>query len=100
MTSYIAVHKDKGIYLGLYSGFYLFSNNAMAFSSKAIRFNTEDEIYDFFEDTTIGKMIEAISVDTKETGYYVDVVDIIKSGYTEHTDVMIANIPMENETIH
>jgi len=100
MKSYIAVHKEKGIYLGVFAGFYLFSNNETAFSSKAIRFNTEEEISDFFGDTSIGNMIEAISVDTKETGYYVDVIDIIKSGYTKHTDTMVANIPMENENIH
>jgi hypothetical protein len=100
MKSYIAVHEDKGIYLGIFAGLYLFSNSETAFSSKAIRFNTKEEIIDFFSTTKISNGIEIIPVETKETGYYVDVIDIIKSGYTKYTDTMIANIPMENETIH
>jgi hypothetical protein len=98
MTSYIAVHEDKGIYLGIFAGFFLFSNNRSVFSSKAIRFDTEEEILEFFSDSKID--IKAIPVKTKNISNYVDVIDIIKSGYIKHTDSMIANIPMENETIH
>jgi len=100
MISYIAVHKEKGIYLGIFAGFYLFSNSEVAFSSKAIRFNSKEEISDFFGTSKIADEVKAIKVQTKETGDYVDVIDIIKSGYTKHTDTMVANIPMENETIH
>ncbi len=100
MMSYIAVHKERGIYLGVFAGFYLFSNSEVAFSSKAIRFNSKEEISDFFGTSKIAGDVRAIKVQTKETGNYVDVIDIIKSGYKKHVDTMIKNIPMKNETIH
>lgn len=100
MKSYIAVHKEKGIYLGIFAGFYLFSNSEVAFSTKAIRFNSEEEISEFFGGSKISSSITAVQVQTKDTGPYIDVVDILKSGHKLHTDSMIANIPMENETIH
>jgi hypothetical protein len=102
MKSYIAVHKTHGIYLGVLSGVALFSNSEIVFSSKAIRFNSEEEIHNLFAKsaTKLADQIQIVPVTTKSTDYYVDVVDIIKSGYTKHTDSMIQNMYMPNETIH
>jgi hypothetical protein len=102
MNSYIAFHEKNGIYLGVFGGVALFSNTELAFSSKAIRFNSEEEIRNFFMKSVpkLADQIQAIPITTKSTDYYVDVVDIIKSGHTKHTDSMIDNMLMPNENIH
>lgn len=102
MTSYIAVHEKKGIYLGVIAGYAVFSNTDAAFTSKAIRFQSTDEVMSFFE-TSLPNLYEgvtAVEVRTKETGNYVDVVDILKSGYNNHTDTMVEALPSYSETIH
>ena len=33
-------------------------------------------------------------------GQYVDVIDLIKSGFTQYTHDMVDALPMYNETIH
>jgi hypothetical protein len=102
MKSCIAFHEKQGIYLGVYLGHALFSNSALAFSSKAIRFNTEDEVRSFFDKVlpTISSEIIAVEVETQSTDNYVNVTDILKSGHRKHTETMIQNLPMMNETIH
>jgi hypothetical protein len=102
MTSFIAFHETRGIYLGVYLGYALFSNSPMAFSSKAIRFDTEADIRDFFVKTLpiLASEIVALSVETTSDNHYVDVIEIIKSGHTKHTERMVENLPMLNETIH
>ena len=101
-TSYIAVHKTKGIYLGVVSGYGLFSEAGIAFTSKAIRFDSREELHSFFDSAlpNLSKEIKAVEIRTNETGNYVDVVDILKSGYYDHTDNMVEALPPYSETIH
>lgn len=100
--SYIAFHEEMGIYLGIHMKAAIFSCSSMAFSSKAIRFNSEEEIHNFFAKhlPSIAGEIAVIPVETTSTDYYVDVVDIIKSGHTKHVDSMIENMPMISESFH
>lgn len=102
MNSYIAVHKTKGIYLGIVAGYALFSNTDAPFTSKAIRFQSVDEVMKFFESSlpNLYEGVSAIEIQTKETGNYVDVVDILKSGYYSYTDSMVEALPAYSETIH
>lgn len=102
MTSYIAVHEKKGIYLGIVAGYALFSNTDVAFTSKAIRFQSADEVMKFFETylPNLYEGVSAVEIQTKETGNYVDIVDILKSGYYDHTDSMVEALPITNDTIH
>jgi hypothetical protein len=102
MKSYIAFHEDKGIYLGVFAGHALFSASPIAFSSKAIRFEEEQDVYKFFDKSlpNISNEIVALEVDTTYAGNYVDVVDIIKSGHKKHVSSMVDNMPMKSETIH
>jgi hypothetical protein len=102
MKSYIAFHEDRGIYLGVYLGHALFSNSSLVFSSKAIRFDSDDEVRSFFNKAlpALSSEIVAIEVETSSTNNYVDVVDILKSGHRKHIETMIQNLPMLNETIH
>lgn len=102
MKSYIAFHEDRGIYIGVFAGHALFSASPIAFSSKAIRFAEEQDVYEFF-DKSLPNMINeivALEVETSYAGNYVDVVDIIKSGHKKHVNSMIKNMPMVNENIH
>jgi hypothetical protein len=39
-------------------------------------------------------------VEIESSGQYVDVIDLIKSGYTQYTHDMVDALPMDNETIH
>ena len=102
MASYIAVHEKKGIYLGVVAGYALFSNANTVFTSKAIRFETSDEVMTFFETSlpNLREGVSAVEIQTKETVNYVDVVEILKSGYYNHTDSMVKALPPYSETIH
>ena len=103
MTSYIAFHETRGIYLGAFTGYALFSASPMAFSSKAIRFDSETAVHEFFSKSlarTISEEIKAVPVETHSTGGYVDLIDIIKSGHTKHTESMLDNLPALSDTVH
>lgn len=103
MKSYIAFHETRGIYLGVFTGYALFSASPMAFSSKAIRFESETDVYEFFKKAlpnSISDEIKAVPVETHSTGGYVDLIDIIKSGHTKHTESMLDNFPNLSDTIH
>lgn len=103
MKSYIAFHEDRGIYLGVFAGYALFSGSPMAFSSKAIRFDTEKDVYDFFNKAaskSISEEIKAVPVETTSTGNYVDLVDILKSGHKKHTESMLDNLSALSDTVH
>jgi hypothetical protein len=102
MKSYIAFHETRGIYLGVLAGCALFSAT-MSISSKAIRFDTEEMIQDFFKKTLPGGFsdeIKAIPVETKSTDNYVGVIDIIRSGHKKHTESLLDNLQTLSDTIH
>jgi hypothetical protein len=101
--SYIAFHEERGIYLGVYENRHaLFSGSLFVYSSKAIRFDNEEVLHDFFKMSLplLADQIKAVPVDTTSTGHYVDVIDIIKSGHTKHVNTMIENMTMISESIH
>jgi hypothetical protein len=103
MKSYIAFHETKGIYLGVYAGYALFSGSPIAFSSKAIRFDTEEDVHEFFGKSLSNKLAEeitAVEIETNYGGNYVDLADIIKSGHTKHTESMLDNYPTLTDTVH
>lgn len=101
-NSYIAVHKKRGIYLGVVSGYALFSESSMAISSKAIRFEDPGDIQSFFSSVlpALSEDIEPVKIQTNETGNYVGVADILKSGYYNYTDSMVDALPSQSESIH
>lgn len=103
MKCYIAFHEKKGIYLGVFSGYALFSGSPMAFSSKAIRFDAEEDVHSFFKKSVRSEVsadITAIPIETNSIGNYVDLVDILKSGHTKHTESMLDNYPTISDTVH
>lgn len=102
MTSYIAFHQEKGIYLGITAGYIIFSLNNVVHASKAIRFNTKEEIKVFFDDILpkYSPDVIAVPVSTSSAGFYVDVVDILKSGHKVHTESMVEHMFTLNETLH
>lgn len=103
MNSFIAYHEKIGIYLGVFSGYALFSANKIAFSSKAIRFDSAEAVREFFSNSiskSIADEIQAIPVQTSSTGNYIDLVDILKSGHKKHTESMLDNFPTLSDTIH
>lgn len=103
MISYIAFHEKRGIYLGVFEGYALFSANPIAFSYKAIRFDSEKMVQCFFEKTyskDLSAAIRAIPVETTSVDNYVDLVDILKSGHKKHTESMLDNLPTLSDTVH
>jgi hypothetical protein len=103
MKVYIAFHEERGIYLGILAGFALFSNNNLAFTYKAIRFESAEEVYGFFKKAVpkIADEIQAIPVYTEsKDDSYISVIDIIKSGHKAHVNSLFENMPTYNETTH
>ena len=86
----------------MYMGYAMFSNTPSAATSKAIRFESEREIRDFFGNhiPSIAKEISGVTITTKPTGNYVDLVDILKSGHIKHTESMLDNLPVTSYTVH
>jgi hypothetical protein len=100
--SFIAFHKEKGIYLGVFAGYGIFSTDNLVYTTKAIRFDDAEELQELFSSIvpSLAKEIIAVPVNTKSEGHYVDVIDIIKSGHKKHTESLVENILMKNENIH
>jgi len=88
--------------MGVYAGYALFSGNSITFGHKAIRFDTKELVHEFFEIAfpKLTKTIKAVPVITEDTGYYVSVIDILKSGHKEYTETMVDNIPMMTYSIN
>ena len=101
--TFIAVHKERGIYLGVLADRAIFSENNIPGTYAAVGFKTPADVYEFFDKhlPDLAEEIHIVSVNACIMNeLYVGVTDIIKSGYTEHVASMVENIPMTNETIH
>lgn len=108
---YVIIDEEMGVFLGTHrmpapggngilSIMRIFSKNDMFGISRAYSFDTKREAFKYMqafliEDYPLCKVAEIHS-----DGQYVDVVDLIKSGFTQYTHDMVDALPMYNETIH
>ena len=80
----------------------LFSGNNIFDLTKAAAFFTEKDADEYMrayiKRPTSGSFVAKVSSDSKDP--YVDVVDLIKSGYGEYVEDMIDAMPMLSQNIH
>ena len=96
----IVVEKDRGVFLGNYSGIAIFSKNDVLESTKAYGFLNKKEATRFVKEylPALKNTVEYIEIPT-EGMMYVDIVDIIKAGYPHYAEDMFLNMPTQ-QTIH
>jgi hypothetical protein len=97
---YLVVEKELGLFLGVYQGIFIFAKNNVFPIIKSPGFDSEEDaeyyIGKYFpkKDKTYG----VICIETKSR--YVNIVDVIKSGYKEYVHDLVNFIPMYSEAIH
>jgi hypothetical protein len=115
---YIIVDPEEGIFLGTAKNeeledirgiprgvkiLALFSSHNIFEITKAVGFDSAKEAQDYL-DTYISRGCPKAFVAKIETGSqkhpFVDVIDIVRSGYGEYAKDMIDSIPMHNTSIH
>jgi hypothetical protein len=78
----------------------IFSKNDMFGISRAYSFDTKKDAFKYMQAFLIEDYPLCKIVEIESSGQYVDVIDLIKSGYTQYTHDMVDALPMDNETIH
>jgi hypothetical protein len=114
---YIIIHPTEGIFLGTTKNhgldvdgeiqspriLALFSSNNIFDIVKAVGFFTEKDALEY-KKLYIGKRFPESFVagiqDDDDANPYVDVIDIVKSGYGEYAWGMIDALPTPNDTLH
>jgi hypothetical protein len=99
-TKYLAINKEKGVFLGTYSGYAFFAKTDPTGMSNAYAFDDENTAR-FFLNTNLPAQANStffVPIDSKAN--YVSVVDIIKAGYGDYTYKMMDALPMVSTTVH
>lgn len=105
---YVIIDPEEGVFLGTHStpvanGYrvmVLFSRNNVFEITKAVCWKTEREAMRYLSTYIKEGFPKAfvVSIDTDKE--YVDVVQLIKSGYNRFTQEMMDAMPMDNTSIH
>lgn len=117
MNKYVIIDPEDGVFLGTTGRdtaeafidvpkgarvIALFSGNNIFDLTKAAAFFSERDANEYMKAyikrSSSGAFIAKIESDSKEP--YVDVIDLIKSGYGEYTHDMVDAIPMLSQHIH
>lgn len=97
---YLIVEKELGLFLGVYQGVFIFAKDNSFPIIKAPGFDSPDDaeyyIAKYFPKEN--KKYGVIDVETNDK--YVNIIDVIKSGYKEYTYNLIDFIPMLSGAIH
>lgn len=97
---YAIIEEDLGFFLGAFQKFGVFAKTDLFGLHKAYSFKTEEEANKFIGEY-LGKdrgYWLVVSIDTDEK--YIDVVDLLKSGYGKYTHNMVDSLPMTNQEVH
>jgi hypothetical protein len=101
---YLIVEKEKGIFLGMYKQFTLFSKTNIFPITSATSFDTEEEAEEFSKyihglfSMDPNMKFGVITVDAKTK--YVHLYDILKAGYSEYAHGMMHSLYMPSEELH
>lgn len=97
---YLIVEKELGLFLGVYQNIFLFSKMNIFPIVKVPSFDSDEDAKYYIEKyfPNENKKYSVINIETKDK--YVNVIDIIKAGYTDYTDELINFIPMLSGAIH
>lgn len=97
---YVIIEKDRGVFLGAYSGYAFFAKNDPIGIPKAFTFDSE-RVAKLYVETNLPSFANTtFYAQVTTNSSYASVVDIIKAGYAEHTYNMIDFLPMQSEAIH
>lgn len=105
---YIIIDPHEGVFLGTHSdpmpnGFrvmILFSRNNVFEITKAICWKTEREALRYYNTYLKEGFPEAFVATIETDKEYVDVIELVKSGYNQFTHEMVDALPMNNTSIH
>jgi len=108
-TRWIIVDPEEGIFLGTKSENYdskgsgiiaLFSAENIFDITKAVSFESEKEAKNYMKHHITFMCPAAYTVPVKSNEEFVDVVDLIKSGYGTHALDMMDALPMKSLSVH
>lgn len=99
-TRYIVYHQERGIFVGVLSGYAIFSKNDATDTYEVYGFETLQKAKDFFEGSVPGMADQVLYEEIESETEYVSVIDLVKSG-KKHLDIyeLFLNLPAENELI-
>lgn len=95
---YLVVEHTLGIFLGDFGDMPLFSNILTLPVVKAYSFDTREIAEDYIKGFKEPQSFFVVEVDADEK--YVNVVTLIKQGYSKYTAKMVDKLPMLSEEIH
>lgn len=97
---YIIINKEKGVFLGAYSGYAFFAKTDPVGIPKAFAFDTP-EVATLFINSNMARYANNTfyaPIETNST--YPSVAEIIKAGYGDYTYNMMDYLPMPSEAVH
>jgi hypothetical protein len=97
---YTVIEEDLGFFLGAFQKFGVFAKTDVFGLSKAYSFHNEEEANEFI-DEYLGRDRgdwKVVAIDTENK--YIDVIDLLKNGYSKYTHNMADSIPMISSSIH
>jgi hypothetical protein len=97
---YAIVEEDLGFFLGAFQKFGVFAKTDVFGLHKAFSFDSEEEANAFINEY-LGRDRGVWSVVWIETNdKYIDIIDLLKSGYGKYTHQMMDGIAMISTSIH
>lgn len=95
---YIVYHKERGIFVGVLSGYAIFSKNDVTETYEVYGFETLEKAKNFFEQSVPGMADQVLYEPIQSNSEYISVIDIIKAG-KKHLDIeeLFLHLPVENE---
>ena len=97
---YLIIEEDLGFFLGVVNSYGIWAKNDIFGLPKAYSFASKKLAKRFITEVMGSEMSDYKIVAINSEDKYIHAVDLIKSGYGNHTHLMLDAIPMLNETVH
>ena len=97
---YAIVEEDLGFFLGAFQKFGVFAKTDVFGLHKAFGFESEEEANRFINEYLGRDRGDWSVVSVKTNDKYIDVIDLLKNGYSKYTHNMADSIPMVSNSIH
>lgn len=99
---YAIVEERLGFFLGSYEKYGLFAATDPSGIPKAYGFSSEKDATEYIKEFLNPRKgnWKVVSVETDNNDNYIDVIDLIKGGYSEYTHNMAMGLPMQSLAIH
>lgn len=97
---YAIVEEDLGFFLGAFQKYGVFAKTDVFGLHKAFSFDTEEKANEFINEYLGRDRGDWLVVTIETNDKYIDIIDLLKSGYGKYTHQMIDAIPMINHQLH